>query len=129
MKLKARILIILVSVVLAVTAAYYSAFRLVILQSFIELDRQAAEQNMYRCRAALDREIGLLNRFVPTGPLGRHVRVRPAQKRTISGKPSWEVFRDQMLNIIHIMTTVAGSSGASPSTSRPAGDGIDLSGN
>ncbi|MRR13980.1 PAS domain S-box protein, partial [archaeon] len=107
MKLKGKILIILISVVLIGTAAYYSAFRFVILQSFIELDRHAAEENMERCNAALNREIKLLNRFVHDWSAwdDTYNFTHDKNGEFIKENLTWEVFRDQKLNIIHIYDT------------------------
>lgn len=104
MRLKGKILIVLVSVVLAVTLAYYVGFRFVILQSFIDLDRMVAEKDMNRCTAALNREIGLLNRFVHDWAAWDDT-YRFAQDRNQEYQDAnlqGEVFRDQKLNLILI---------------------------
>ncbi len=104
MRLKGKVLIILVSVVLAVTLTYYVVFRLVVLQSFIDLDRMGAEKDMNRCTAALNRELGLLNRFVHDWAAwdDTYRFVRDRNPEFAEDNLQGEVFRDQNLNIIHI---------------------------
>ncbi len=104
MQLKGKILIILVSVVLTVTFSYYVVFRLVILQSFIDLDRMDAEKDMNRCTAALNRELGLLDRFVHDWAAwdDTYRFVRDGNSKFQDANLQWEIFRDQKLNLIHI---------------------------
>lgn len=104
MQLKSKMLLVLVSLVLAITLAYYTSFRFVFLESFAELDRMDAERNISRCISAINHEVRLLNRFAHDWSAwdDTYRFIQDNNREFIEANLLWEVFRDQHLNLIHL---------------------------
>jgi len=104
MSLKNKVVVILASIMVFSTLAYYGVFRHIVLRSFIELEDRLAERDMNRCVAALEREIKLLDGFVHDWSSwdDSYRFVQDRNGDYIKANLLWQVFKDQKLNFIHV---------------------------
>jgi two-component system, cell cycle sensor histidine kinase and response regulator CckA len=103
MQLKGKILFVLITVILSITLAYFLVFRMVILQSFIDLEKLDAEDDMQRCVATLDREMRLLGRFAYDWANwdDTYAFVQDGNQEYIKSNLTPDVFKNQKLSLIH----------------------------
>ncbi len=104
MKLTFKMNLFLASVVVVLIVGLSAVFRMVVLESFYELDRKHAEDAALRCRESLMREIVHLGSFVHDwsswDDTYRYVVDR--NEEFIQSNITKEVFEDQEINLIHI---------------------------
>jgi two-component system, cell cycle sensor histidine kinase and response regulator CckA len=104
MHLKNKMVFILFCIMLFSIFAYFVIFRLIILQSFLELDAQNAERNIHRAVAAYEREVNHLDRFTHDWSSwdDTYQYAQTGNPKYIEANLNLDTFKDQKLNLIHI---------------------------
>lgn len=103
MILRTKVLIVLFLVLLASTVLYFSIFRLVVFQGFIELEQIEARRDVDRCLAAVKREMEHLSVFVNDWSAwdDTYDFIKDGNKEYVESNLVLDTFTANELNLIH----------------------------